>query len=132
MNVCGPYTTGSYLTLCPTDSYMICIECDVQSASLSFQWNFGPLGPPALFNPRDSVGDRVKRGPITVTLTENEEVGSVNVYKSQFRVLSTNLSEALESHGGMIKIGCEVSDSERDHIVIMNPGMLSYFLQNCT
>ena len=118
----GPHTgDGSTITLCPNDTYLIYIECDVTGFSL--QWQFGQPRNPVSFTPDDEVGREVLRSPITVTLTEKLPDNINSKYKSQFRTFSDELRNALGTDSGM-ELSCSASSNVNDTVSIVVPGML--------
>ena len=122
MTVHGLHTgDGSTITLCPNDTYLIYIECDVTGFSL--QWGFGQLGNPVLFTPDAEVGQEVLRSPINVTLTEKLPNNLNTIYTSQLKTFSDELRNALDTDRGM-ELSCSASPNVRDTVSIVVPGML--------
>ena len=122
MTVHGLHTgDGSTITLCPNDTYLIYIECDVAGSFL--QWQFGRLGNPVLFSADVEVGREVPRPPINVTLTE-KPINNVNPkYKSVLKTFSDELRNALDTDRGM-ELSCLTSSNVKDTVFIVAPGML--------
>ena len=118
MTVHGLHTgDGSTITLCPNDTYLIYIECDVAGSLL--QWTFGQLRNPVLFTPGFDVGLDVLRSPITVTLTEKLP----NKYVSQLKTFSDELRNALGTDRA-VELSCLASSNVKDTVSIVVPGML--------
>ena len=124
MTMCGPHTYESTNIIYPNDSYMICIECYVAESSL-LQWSFHSLDA-ARFTLSHTEGDVINRGPVTLTLTKNADVSGRNVFKSLLQVPSSNISDILESPGGTTKISCQISETEKDEIILFMSGILFY------
>jgi hypothetical protein len=115
MTVHGLHTgDGSTITLCPNDTYLIYIECDVAGSLL--QWTFGQLRNPVLFTPGFDVGLDVLRSPITVTLTEKLP----NKYVSQLKTFSNELRNALGTDRA-VELSCLASSNVKDTVSIVVP-----------
>ena len=122
MTVHGVHTgDGSTITLCPNDTYLIYIECDVTGFSL--QWDFGQLGNPVIFTPDSEVGREVLRSSITVTLTEKLPNNLNTKYKSLLKTFSDELRNTLDTDRGM-ELSCSASPNVKDTVSIVVPGML--------
>ena len=122
MTVRGLHTgDGSTITLCPNDTYLIYIECDVTGFSL--QWQFGQLRNPVSFTADFEVGREEHRSPITVTLTEKLTNNLNTKYTSQLKTFSDELRNALGTDSVM-ELSCSVSSNVNDTVSIVVPGML--------
>ena len=121
---------NSTITICPSDSYLICIECDVKDG-VSLVWNFVLLGAPLSFTSDDAAGEEVVRSPITVTLSKVKYIsGAGTTFRSQLRIPNNELRGAIEQRGGETEVICEASSSKRDRISIRVSGIdvvLCYF-----
>jgi hypothetical protein len=125
MTVHGLHTgDGSTITLCPNDTYLIYIECDVTGSFL--QWQFERLGNPVLFSPDAVVGQEVLRSPINVTLTEKIPNNVNTEYKSLLKTFSDELRNALRTNRGM-ELSCLTSSNVQDTVSFVAPGTLSNF-----
>jgi hypothetical protein len=119
MTVHGLHTgDGSTITLCPNDTYLIYIECDVTGSFL--QWQFERLGNPVLFSPDAVVGQEVLRSPINVTLTEKIPNNVNTEYKSLLKTFSDELRNALRTNRGM-ELSCLTSSNVQDTVSFVAP-----------
>ena len=122
MTVHGLHTgDGSTITLCPNDTYLIYIECDV--TGLSLQWQFGQLANPVSFTADVEVGREEHRSPITVTLTEKLPDNINSKYKSVLKTFSDELRNALGTDS-VVELSCLASANVKDTVSIVVPGML--------
>jgi hypothetical protein len=119
MTVHGLHTgDGSTITLCPNDTYLIYIECDVTGSLL--QWQFGQLGNPVLFSSDIEVGREVVRSPITVTLTEKLPNNANTQYKSLLKTFSDELRNTLDTDR-LMELSCLASSDVKDTVSIVAP-----------
>ena len=119
LTVCGldANDDGSRLTLCASDTHLICIECDVTEGD-TLEWTFQPLGNPVTFSPSDDVGEEIVRLPINITLTRKVLNTNDITYRSQFKAFSSVLRNSIKLNGGSLEVSCVASISKSDTILI--------------
>ena len=119
LTVCGldANDDGSRLTLCASDTHLICIECDVTEGD-TLEWTFQPLGNPVTFSPSDDVGEEIVRSLINITLTRKVLNTNDITYRSQFKAFSSVLRNSIKLNGGSLEVSCVASISKSDTILI--------------
>ena len=126
--LCGLYTDDQpTITLCPRDTNLIFIECDVTDVFF-LDWEFQPLGNTVSFTPEDEVGEVIVRSPISITLASRISVGEDTTYKSEFKAFSNGLrSTLLQLKRTSVEVSCVASSSVKDTVSFIVQGKIIMF-----
>ena len=121
--LCGLYTDDQpTITLCPRDTNLIFIECDVTDG-VFLDWEFTPLGNRVSFTPEDEVGQVIDRSPISITLKSRVSSGGETTYKSEFKAFSNELrSTLLQLKRTSVEVSCVASSSVKDTVSLIVQG----------
>ena len=96
------------------------MECIVRGSN-SIVWKLQPIYDTVIYSAESEVGLEVSRSPITFSLIEKGEGAEGRVFRSQFQTLSNELYDALERHGGPLRVACR-GQSGGDEVLIKLPG----------